>query len=90
MLFQHFKCYVKTRSIEWTYGQDGGIGRYTLPPHTTKRTTTNLKTKTNQICQKIKLYESPTIKGLKKHSSIQVGGVEMVSQGGEDTQQGGG
>ena len=30
----------------WTSGQDGGIGRHTVPPRTTKRrTTTNLKTK---------------------------------------------
>ena len=29
-----------------TSGQEGGIGRYTLPPHTTKRrATTNLKIK---------------------------------------------
>ena len=34
-------------------GQDRGVGRYTLPPHTTKRkTTTNLKTKNNQNCHK--------------------------------------
>ena len=30
-------------------GQDGGVVRYTVPPHTTKRrTTNNLKTKNNQ------------------------------------------
>ena len=54
-------------------GQDGGIGRYTLPPHTTKtRTTTNLKTKNNLNWQKVKLYGSPTTKELKKkHSSDQ-------------------
>ena len=34
---------------KWTSSQDGGIGRYTIPPHLTKRrTTTNLKTKNNQ------------------------------------------
>ena len=50
-------------------GQDGGIGRYASPPHTTKRRiTTNLKTKNNQNCQKIKLYGSPTTNELKKHS----------------------
>ena len=50
-----------------------------MPPCTTKRrTTTNLKTKNNQNCQKIELYGSPTIKELKKkHSSRPVGGVEM-------------
>ena len=52
-----------------------------MPPHTTKRrTTTNLKTKNNQNCQKIKLYGSPTTKELKKkHSSRLVGGAEMGS-----------
>ena len=28
-----------------TSGQDGSVGRYTLPPCTTKRTTTHLKTR---------------------------------------------
>ena len=50
-------------------------------PHTTKRrTTTNLKTKSNQNCQKIELYGSLTTKELKKkHSSRLVGGAEMGS-----------
>ena len=63
------------------FGQDGGIGRYTVPPSTTKRrTTTNLKTKNNQKCQKIELYRSPTTKELKeKHSFRLVGGVETGS-----------
>ena len=48
-------------------------------PHTTKRTTTNLKTKNNQNCQKIELYGSPTTKKLKKkHSSRLVGGAEKT------------
>ena len=70
----------KKKEIQ-TSSQDGGVGRYTLPPHTTKRrTTTNLKTKNNQNCQKIELYGSPTTKELKKkHSSRPVGGVEMGS-----------
>ena len=42
-----------------------------MPPHTTKRRTTNLKTKNNQNCQKIKLYGSPTTKELKKETFIQ-------------------
>ena len=47
-------------------GQDGGIGRHSVPPHTTKRRiTTNLKTKDNQNWQKIKLYGSLTTKELK-------------------------
>ena len=38
-----------------------------MPPRTTKRkTTTNLKTKTNQKCQKIKLYGSQKTKEKKK------------------------
>ena len=70
-----------------TSGQDGGIGRYTVPPRTTKRrTTTNLKTKNNQnyttvFGQKIRLYGSLTTKELKKkHSSRPVGGAETGSQ----------
>ena len=60
-----------------------------MPPHTTKRTTTNLKTKNNQNCQKIELYGSPTTKKLKKkHSSRLVGGAEMGSQGGQNLGQG--
>ena len=56
-----------------TSGQDGGIRRYTLPPNTTKgRTTTNLKTKSNQNCQKIELYGSPTTKELKKKYSFRL------------------
>ena len=71
---------MNTRII-WTSGQDGGIGRYTLPPHTTKRRkTTNLKTKNNQTFQKIELYGSPTTTELKKkHSFRLVGGAEMAS-----------
>ena len=67
-----------------TSGQDGGVGRYTLPPRTTERTTTNLKTKNNQNCQKIKLYGSLTTKELKKHSSRLVGGVDTGNWGRED------
>ena len=66
-----------------------GIGRYTVPPRTTKRTTTNLKTKNNQNCQKTEQYVSPTTKELKKkHSSRLVGGAETGSQGGENSRQG--
>ena len=75
-----------------TSSQDGGVGRYTLPPHTIKRrTTTNLKTKNNHNCQKIELFGSSTTKDLKKkHSSRLEGGVKMGSLGGEDKWQGGG
>ena len=71
----------KRKNIQKTSSQDGGIGRHTVPPHTTKRrTTTNLKTKNNQNCQKIKVYGSLTTKEIKKkHSSRPVGGTEMGS-----------
>ena len=52
-----------------------------MPPCTTKRRITNLKTKKNQNCQKIELYGSATTKELKKkHSSRLVGGAEIGSQ----------
>ena len=53
-----------------------------MPPRTTKRrTTTNVKTKNNQNCQKIELYGSPTTKELKKKlSSRLVGGVGMAAR----------
>ena len=62
----------------------------TSPPRTTKRrTTTNLKTKSNHNFQKIKLYGSTTTKELKeKHSSRPVGGADTGSRGGEYLQQG--
>ena len=70
-------------------GQDGGVGRYIVPRYTTKRRTTNLKTKTNLNYQKIELCGSPTTKELKKkHPSRLVGGAEMGSWSGEDMQQG--
>ena len=60
-----------------------------MPPRTTKRrTTTNLKTKTNQNCQKSELYRSPTTKKLKeKHSYRLVGVGDMGSWGREDVLQ---
>ena len=50
-----------------------------MPACTTKRrTTTNLKLKNHENCQKIELYGSLTTKDLKKKlSSRPVGGVEM-------------
>ena len=68
-------------------GEDGGVGRCTLPPRTTKRrTTTNSKTKNNQNCQKIELCgRLPTKKLKKKHSSILVG---RVGSQAEDMQKG--
>ena len=37
--------HIKKNYYFTTSSQDGGVGRYTLLPHTTKRRTTNLKTK---------------------------------------------
>ena len=77
------------KNIWGASGQDGGIGRYALLPCTTKRITTNSKTKNNQNCQRIELHGSLTTKKLKKkHSSRLVGGAEMGSQGGENVRQG--
>ena len=68
-------------------GQDGGAGICTLSPYTTKRRTiTNLKTKNNQNYQKSKLYGIPTTKEVKNYSSRLVGGVEVGSLGGENSQ----
>ena len=50
-----------------------------LPRTTERRTTTNLKTKNNQNCQKIKLYGSPTTKELKKKHSSRPEGAETGS-----------
>ena len=56
--------------IEYSSGQDGGIGRNPSLPCTTKRSiTTNLKSVNNQKCQKIKLQGIPTTKKLKKKST---------------------
>ena len=82
---------IQTESTIKVTSQDGGVGRNTLLPRTTKKRTTNLKMKNNQNCQKIELYGSLTTKELKKkHSSRLVGGVETGSQGGEDMRQGSG
>ena len=48
-----------------------------------KRITTNLKTKDNQNCEKIKPHASPTRKDLKKHSSNLVEEGETGSWGRE-------
>ena len=56
---------------------------------TKRRTTTNLKTKSNRNCQKIELNGSLTTKALKKkHSFRPVGGAEMGSRLREDMWQG--
>ena len=51
-----------------SFGQDGGIGRNTSLPCTTKRKiTTNLETIKNQKWQNIKLHWTPTTKELNIH-----------------------
>ena len=71
---------------DMTPRQDGGIGRHTVPPHTTKRrTTTNLK-----IEKQPELTENQTVcksdnQGDKEETLTRTG-----RRGGEDTQQGGG
>ena len=63
---------------------------YALLLHTAeRRTTTNLKTKNNQNCQKTELYGILTTEQLKrKYSSRPVGNVETGSWNGEDKWQG--
>ena len=57
-----------------TSGQDGGIGRYALLPHTTKRrTTTNLKTKNKKNLQKNQTVWKYNKKGVQEEPFIQTG-----------------
>ena len=79
---------LKKKLVRREYGLLADMEAYvnTLPPHTTKRTTTNLKTKNNQNCQKIELCgRLPTKKLKKTHSSILVG---RVGSQAEDMQKG--
>ena len=73
-----------------TSDQDGGVGRHTVSPRTTKRrTATNLKTK-----KQPKLTENRTVwksdnQGVKEETFIQTGGRGGDGQpGGEDSRQG--
>ena len=69
-------------------GQDRGVGRNLLLPHTTeRRITTNLKSINNQKCQKIKLHGTPTTTELKKQSTRTTRLVRL--EDGENPQQGG-
>ena len=72
-------CHLKITLV--ASGQDGGVGRHTVPLCTTKRRTiTNLKQKITRTARKSKLYGSLTNKEIKKkHSSRWVGGAEMGS-----------
>ena len=74
-----------------TSGQDGGIGRHTVPPDTTKRRTTNLKTKNNQNCSENRTVWKSDNQGDKEETFTQTGRRDRDGQlGGEDTGQGGG
>ena len=71
-----------------TSSQDGGIGKHTVTLRTTKRRTTNLKTKKQPELPKIELYGSLTTKELKKKQLTRpVGGAETGSWGKEAWQQ---
>ena len=67
------------------FGNNGNsiVNKVQFKKSTKRRTTTNLKTKNNQNCQKIELYGSPTTKELKKkHLYRLVGRAEDAQQGG--------
>ena len=57
----------------WTSGQDGGIGKYTVPPHTTKRRTTNLKTKKQPELPENRIVWKSDNEGVKAETFIQTG-----------------
>ena len=60
------------RNKDFSSGQDGGVGRHTVPPCTTKRrTTTNLKIKNNQNCQKNQTAWKSNNQGDKEETFIQ-------------------
>ena len=57
-----------------TSGQNGGVGRHTVPTHTTKRmTTTNLKTKTTRTDKKNQTVWKSDNQGVKEKTLIQTG-----------------
>ena len=63
-----------------TSGQDGGIGRHTVPPHTTKRRTTTIyKEKTTRTDRKSNCMEVGQPELTEKHSSRLTGGAETGS-----------
>ena len=72
-------------------GQDGGIDRNTLPPHTTKRRITNLQTNKQtkpELPENQAVWKSDN-QGVKEETFIQTGRRGRDRQtGGEDAQQG--
>ena len=53
-----------------TSSQDGGVGRHTVPPRTTKRTTTNLKKKHPEPTENRTVWKSNN-QGVKEKTLIQ-------------------
>ena len=53
------------------FSQDGGIGRHTVPPCTTKRTTTNLNTKKQPELTDNQTVWKSSNQGVKKETFIQ-------------------
>ena len=74
-----------------TSGQDGCIGRHTVPPHTTKRrTTTNVKTKNQPELTENQTVWKPNNQGVKEETFTQTGRRGGDGQpGAEDLRQGG-
>ena len=62
-----------------------------MPPHTTKRTTTNIKTKNNQNCQTTQTAWKSDIQRVTEETFIHTGRRDRDGQlGGEDVRQGNG
>ena len=73
-----------------TSGQDGGMGRHTVPPHTTKRRTTTYKQKKQpELTENRTVWKSDN-QGDKEETFIQTSRMGGDGQlGGEDPRQGG-
>ena len=71
----HICCLQETNlRTKKTSSQDRGIGRYTVPPRTSKRRkTTNLNTRNNHNCQKNKLYMGVGQSRVKEETFILIG-----------------
>ena len=87
------KRYKKSKSIGITFtsSQDGGIGRHTVPPRTTKRgTTTDLKNKNQPELPENQTVWKSDNQGVKEETFIQIGRRGRDGQlGRKDSWQGG-
>ena len=73
-----------------TSSQDGGVGRHTVPPHTTNRRITTIKKKKTELTENRTIWKSDN-QGVKEATFIQTGrGGGDGQPGGEDLQQGSG